>query len=889
MMREKRSGQCRVSGTAESAGDERGIRDHNDPVDTTGLPSLDDALSGILAGDNIVWHVDRIQDYRAFVTPYAEAAVRDRRRLVYFRFARHEPLLPDDFPCERHTLRPEDGFEVFIHRIHHVIGDAGFGAYYVFDCLSDLATDWYSDAMLGNFFMLTCPYLYQLETIAYFGLLRRHHSRHATEPVQSTTQLFLDVFHADAGLYVRPVKTQFRFTPTIHLLHVWKTHDVFEVVRSSAVIAAVLSNAGPDWAKDEMYGEDVLRRAEEMVSNPEAADRVYTAQDRLAVWRQLVRMVVTRDDAIMPLVKKYLTIADLLNIRNRMVGTGLIGGKTVGLLVSRNIVAAEATDVEAKLEPHDSFYIGADVFYTFLVRNGLWTYREKQHSPETFLEGVDEARAKIVAGNFPDYVLRQFEEMLDYFGQYPVIVRSSSLLEDNYGNAFAGKYASVFCANQGTRETRLAAFLEAVRTVYASTMSREALNYRARHKLLERDEQMALLVMRVTGVLQSRTFYPHLAGVGFSYNPFVWSKEIDPHAGVVRLVYGLGTRAVDRVDDDYTRVVALNAPLRRPEPDFEEVCRHSQRKVDFIDLEADALRSGYFDDLLDDACEVPIDLFTSLDEQAQRDGHVHRILTFERLLTETGFITDMRQLLKTLETAYKRPVDVEFAVNFLDEQTYRINLLQCRPLQVQGTHNPNVPKLGMSPKEALLTTKGAVVGHSRVTRLDWVLFVHPDRYGALPENTRHAVARAIGEINRALGKRGGTVLAVGPGRWGTHMASLGVPVAFSEINHVSALCELAQMHAFLTPDISLGTHFFGELVEMNMIYFALFPGRQGNRLDTARIEAATNHLSQLVAKQPKAVAAVLHVVRADELEPDGLWLVADAPEQQVIVARRAME
>ena len=866
----------------------RSIRDHNEPLDTTGLPSLDDALSGVLAGDNIVWHVDRIQDYQAFVTPYVKAAVRDRRKLVYFRFARHEPLLSDSCPCERYSLSPEDGFESFIHRIHPVIGDAGYGAYYVFDCLSDLATDWYSDAMLGNFFMLTCPFLYKLETITYFGLLRRHHSRHATEPVQSTTQLFLDLFHSNGRLYVRPVKTQFRYTPTIHLLHEWKEHGEFEVVRSSAVIADVLSNAGPDWASDEMYGKEVLYRAEEMVSTPESVGLVYTENDRQTVWQQLVRMVVTRDDAIMPLVKKYLTIADLLNIRSRMVGTGLIGGKTVGMLVARKIVVEEATEVDAKLEPHDSFYIGADVFYTFLVRNGIWEYREKQHSPETFLEGMDEASAKIQTGSFPDYVLRQFEEMLDYFGQYPVIVRSSSLLEDNYGNAFAGKYESVFCANQGTREKRLAAFLDAVRTVYASTMSREALNYRARHKLLERDEQMALLVMRVTGVLQSRTFYPHLAGVGFSYNPFVWSKEIDPAAGVVRLVYGLGTRAVERVDDDYTRVVALNAPQRRPEPDFEEVCRHSQRRVDFIDLEADTLRSGYFDDLLNDAREVPIDLFTSLDEQALRDGRIHRILTFDKLLAESGFVADMRQLLKVLETAYMRPVDIEFAVNFIDEQTYRINLLQCRPLQVQGTHNPNVPKLGVSPDEALLMSKGAVVGHSRVMRLDWILFVRPNVFGTLPENTRHTVARAIGEVNRALGKKGGHVLAIGPGRWGTHMASLGVPVSFSEINHVSALCELALMHASLTPDISLGTHFFGELVEMNMIYFALFPERRDNRLDTARIEGVKNHLSKLVPNLPKTVAHALHVARADEIETDGLWLVANAPEQQVIVARRAI-
>ena len=128
---------------------------NNDPVDTTGLPSFDAAVSGIQAGDNIVWHVDGIADYQAFVTPYVAAAARDGRRLVYFRFARHPPLVPADCPCERHTLAPEAGFEGFIHAIHRVIGEAGVGTYYVFDCLSDLATDWYSDAMLGNFFMLT--------------------------------------------------------------------------------------------------------------------------------------------------------------------------------------------------------------------------------------------------------------------------------------------------------------------------------------------------------------------------------------------------------------------------------------------------------------------------------------------------------------------------------------------------------------------------------------------------------------------------------------------------------------------------------------------------------------------------------------------------------------
>ena len=169
-------------------------------------------------------------------------------------------------------------------------------------------------------------------------------------------------------------------------------------------------------------------------------------------------------------------------------------------------------------------------------------------------------------------------KMLEYFGQSPIIVRSSSLLEDAYGNAFSGKYESVFCANQGTPQDRLENFLNAIRKVYTSTLSEEALAYRAHWGLLDRDEQMAILVQRVSGSVYEDQFFPQIAGVGVSYNPYVWNSEIDPEAGMIRLVFGLGTRAVDRIDDDYTRIVALNAPSRRPEASSEDVRKFSQKK-----------------------------------------------------------------------------------------------------------------------------------------------------------------------------------------------------------------------------------------------------------------------------------------------------------------------
>ena len=845
---------------------------NNVPIDTTGLPELDAALTGILAGDNVVWNVDDVGQYRRLATPYAEAAKRDGRKLVYFRFARHERLVPEGF-CEECRLDAQAGFEVFLHRIHAVIGDHGLGAYYLFDCLSDLASNWCSDAMLGNFFMLTCPYLYRLDTVAYFGLLRGRHSRLAVEPVRATTQLFLEVFGRGQTLYLLPIKTEFRHSPTIHLMLEWDGAQRLSVVRSSAVLTQVMGRALPKAERIETYGDDAVRRAEEIVRAGAAR-----GAEAAELKRQLVGMMVTRDESILPLVDDYFTLEDLLDVRWRMVGTGLIGGKTVGMLLARKIAERERPELGAQLEEHDSFYIGSDMFYSFLVRNGLWKIRELQHSADTFLDGVDEAQERILSGKFSNYEVRLFEKMLDYFGQYPVIVRSSSLLEDAYGNSFAGKYDSVFCANQGPLEERLRNFLDAIRSVYASSMSREALSYRERHGLLKRDEQMALLVMRVTGELQGSAFYPHLAGVGFSYNPFVWGPEIDPAAGVLRLVYGLGTRAVDRVDDDYTRVVALNAPLRRPEGSLDEIVRHTQRRVDFVDLAGGRLATGAFAELIERAQGVPVDLFTSATEGGGR------FLTFDGLLTRTDFVENFRKLLQTLEAAYGKPVDVEFAVNFMpDGKNYMINLLQCRPLQVQGTHNPNVPQLECPAEGILLAGRGAVVGHSRVERLDWLVLVVPDVYGALPERDRHPVARAVGAVNRALAPVSVGALAIGPGRWGTHMASLGVPVRFSEISHMTAICELMMMHDFLTPDVSLGTHFFGELVEMNVLYFALFPGREGNRLNLAALLAAPNRLAEL-APEAAGLEHVLRVVRADDLSPAGTWLVADGLGREVNVS-----
>ena len=386
------------------------------------------------------------------------------------------------------------------------------------------------------------------------------------------------------------------------------------------------------------------------------------------------------------------------------------------------------------------------MFYTYLVRNGAWRARRDQRSRASLLEGADEARARLLTGTFPPFVVQQCVAMLDYYGQSPIIVRSSSLLEDGFGNAFTGKYESVFCPNQGAPEERLEALLAAVRTVYASAMSEAALRYRDDRGLLERDEQMAILVQRVSGAVHGRFFYPQAAGVALSYNPYVWNHAIDPDAGVVRLVFGMGTRAVDRSDDDYTRIVALNAPQLRPETSLDEATEYAQRRVDVLDLEANRFTSAPIDEVVAESPDLPIELFAT----RRRGPGGGWVLTFEKLLWATPLVEEMRSLLAALRDAYRYPVDVEFTANFLAGGDFRLNLVQCRPLQVkEGGIVPPPPdgtpgRRASSPRAAARSS-----GQSTNARVDRVIFVDPDTYATLSTQDRYEVARVIGRVTRS--------------------------------------------------------------------------------------------------------------------------------------------
>lgn len=843
---------------------------------STGLPGLDRVLQGLLPGDNVVWEVDDVEDFVPWVKPFNRAGQRLGRKVVYFRFGTHAPLLFESDGTEVHRLDATRGFEQFINAVIDVADRNERGAYYVFDCLSGLATDWLSDRMVGNFFMIVCPHLFELDAIAYFALLKNRHSSQATDRIDRTTQILLEVHRRNDQFFLHPKKVALRHSPTLYAMHACEG-DNYRPVMDSATITDILTTVPAPWLDFTVHRTGIWTRV--FRDAQRLLDQVQTGSKRVeeaeAFTQRLIQMVATRDERMVRLARKHLKLADLVNIMKRMIGTGLIGGKSLGMLLARRILRDADARWNVRLEHHDSFFIGSDVFYNYLVENGCWWLRRRQRDFTAALARAAEARDKILHGQFPDTIEDRFREMLEYFGQSPIIVRSSSLLEDSYGNAFSGKYESVFCVNQGSPEQRLEAFKNAVREVYASALGRESLVYRRHHGLLERDEQMALLVQRVSGTFYGPLYFPQLAGAGFSFNPFAWSEDIEPRAGVLRIVLGLGTRAVDRTSDDYARLVALNAPLKLPETRNPEDIAYRQRRLDVLDIATNRIVTLDFENV---APHLP-ETLRALVVAGEGDGNDTSLpqINLDRLLAETDWADHMREMLHTLETAYGVPVDIEFTAFLANDGHCRINLLQCRPFQVRikGEGSQARPPAQLPPERVLVESRGPIVGQSMATVIDRLIYVVPAVFSQMSMSQRYTVARTVGRLTHLhpADETAPTIMLLGPGRWGTSMPAFGVPVNFAEINTVSVICELAIMHECLVPDVSLGTHFFNDLVEMGMLCFAVTPGKAGHALNETLLSQLPNRLPDLLP----GAASLAEAIRVIDTRRSGAEVRQGAP------------
>jgi len=182
---------------------------------STGLEGFDQVIDHLRFGDNVVWQVDSISGYKKMAACFADNARAENMSLVYIRFANHEPILEAFQGIRTYHVDASKGFESFTIEIHNIIKEEGKGAFYIFDCLTDLLEYWHSDLMIGNFFKATCPYLYELDTVAYFALKRGFHTYSTIAGIRETTQLLLDLYQISDKTYIHPLKVWQRYSPTM--------------------------------------------------------------------------------------------------------------------------------------------------------------------------------------------------------------------------------------------------------------------------------------------------------------------------------------------------------------------------------------------------------------------------------------------------------------------------------------------------------------------------------------------------------------------------------------------------------------------------------------------------------------------------------------------------
>ena len=205
---------------------------------TSGLPDLDAVVQGLRLGDNVVWQVDHLDDYLHFARPFAARAIADGRRCAYMRFAPHAPILEPVPGLTLIEVNPHDGFDAFSGEVHRIIESLGKEAFYVFDNLSALVDEWATDELLANFFQLTCPFLYELDTVAFFALTRGHHAHSAVARIRDTTQVLIDVYRVRDETYIHPLKVWARYSPQMFLPHV-RTEEGWSPVFQSGDAAAI--------------------------------------------------------------------------------------------------------------------------------------------------------------------------------------------------------------------------------------------------------------------------------------------------------------------------------------------------------------------------------------------------------------------------------------------------------------------------------------------------------------------------------------------------------------------------------------------------------------------------------------------------------------------------
>ena len=663
--------------------------------------------------------------------------------------------------------------------------------------------------------------------------------------------------------------------------------DIASIVFQDADLTALLKQ----WMRQDKLGFLAIateKRDIPLVEITEIVDRfcretneavpALASQDDQNVRVALIRRFLTENLKFIGIAKRHLSVYDFGKILNHVVGpaqgNGKLGGKAAGLILGARILKRMGSGnamVESVKTPK-TWYITSDGIYNFLRHNSLEDLWSLKFSPvEEVRQTFPYLEQAFKNSFFSPEMYQQIQFAMDDLGEGPVIVRSSSLLEDSEGMAFSGKYRSLFLANVGSREDRLEALMDAVCEVYASVFGPDPIQYRAERGLLDFVEEMGIIIQKVVGRQVGRYFFPAFAGVAFSHNEYRWSPRLKREDGIVRMVAGLGTRAVDRLGNDFPFMLSPGQPKIRVNVTPEQVTHYAQSHMDVINLETGRFETHAVEDLLKEAG----DDYPLLEQivSVLEDGFLKKpmkgmvsaakddlVVTFAGLVERTDFVPQIRAILAILQEALGTAVDMEFA-----HDGANLYLLQCRP-QSRMEEEGLMQMPTKVPFDHKIFSASKFITNGYVPDIRYIVYVDPEEYRKIPDLADLlSIADAVNRLNGLLPRR--KFILMGPGRWGSRGdVTLGVGITYSGINNTSLLVEIARKKGNYVPDLSFGTHFFQDLVEAKIHYLALYPDDEGNLFNEDFLANSPSVLTQLLPEHMRLEKAV-RVIDVEQIWP----------------------
>ncbi|MCG8569815.1 MAG: hypothetical protein MJB14_06720 [Spirochaetes bacterium] len=500
---------------------------------------------------------------------------------------------------------------------------------------------------------------------------------------------------------------------------------------------------------------------------------------------------------------------------------GSLGGKGRGIAFINSLLSTLEMNTKFKnahISIPSTAIIGTDEFDYFIEHNRL---------VDVIHCNDDEViKKKFLAGKLSPTVIKRLKIYLEIITK-PLAIRSSGLLEDSQSQPFAGIYQTYMIPNNHEDfNQRLKGLMNAIKLVFASSFLQMAKSYIASLNYRVVEEKMAVVIQEIVGDQHGDRYYPHFAGVAQSYN-FYPTADVKHEEGVAMIAVGLGQSVVEggkayRFCPHYPnqQYLSLEDMIKYSQTEFYAIDLTQKnfdlKKGDHITLSANKISVAESDHTLYHSASV----WDAVNQRIEEDLSIKgpRIINFANVLKYDYFplCKILIELLDVTETAFGIPVEIEFAVN-LNHDTKKgiyptFYFLQARPLTVQ-LEEISLADEHINKEELLLYTEEGM-GHGTINDLSDIIYLNPVSF----DKTKTVeMMNEIASLNEKMVAQDKNYILIGPGRWGSRDRFLGIPVQWPQISKAKIIVETGLKDFDIDP--SQGTHFFHNLVSMNIGYF----------------------------------------------------------------------